>query len=362
MTPRRRSCGGVWVWVFGSVLLALFPSGTVAQEPSDPPAITLHHAHLNSVNPEAAIAWYARVWPDGRAVTMDGRPAFLAEMPLLFEQVDAPPEGAWSRRLKRSEPQSPFWHIGGFVNTTGRFEALEAEGVEVLRLAVGPGGEAGVVRSGLAPYSGIRTVERLPAALGGGAGEADPAQTRPGGFGYLVGPDGALVELTGGPSTDPAFAHVHLFHEEPRCAANWYVDVLGFYHSPGRDPDSGDRIPRDRWEPCTAERGERGWPSLEQQGTVRAPSARIVYGNGSISIYPRQCTEAECADAPELVPSRGQVLDHVAFAVPDLAPLLERIRERGVGVLDGPYEFEGRPAVLIDGPDGLALELIETGR
>lgn len=361
MTPRRGSCG-VGVWAFGWVLTALIPGGVVAQEEPDTPAITLHHAHLNSVDPEAAIAWYTRVWPDGRRGTVDGRPAFVAEMPLLFDRVAAPPEGAWSHRFQRSEPQSPFWHIGGFVNTTDRFETLEADGVEVLRLAVGPQEEEGVVRSGLAPYSGIRTLERLPLALGGEGDESGSAETRPGGFGYLVGPDGALVELTGGPSTDPAFAHVHLFHEEPRCAANWYVDVLGFQHSPGRDPDSGDRVPRDRWEPCAAARGDRGWPSLEDQGTVRAPSARIVYGNGSISIYPRQCTAEECAEAPELVPSRGQVLDHVAFAVPDLAPLLARIQERGVEVLEGPYHFEGRPAVLLNGPDGLAVELIEAGR
>ena len=346
----------------GWVVMALMPSGVDAQDGSDAPAIELHHAHLNSVDPEAAIAWYLRVWPAGVAGTMDGRPAFLAEMPLIFEEVDAPPSGGWNDRLQRSEPQSPFWHIGGFVNTTDRFEALETEGVEVLRLSVGPHGEDGVVRSGLAPYSGIRTLERLPAALGGGETETEPSELRPGGFGYLVGPDGAVVELTGGPSTDPAFAHVHLFHDQPRCAANWYVDVLGFRHAPGRDPESGEGVARERWEPCTAKRGERGWPSLEDQGTVRAPSARIVYGNGSISIYPRQCTEGGCSDAPDLAPSRGQVLDHVAFAVPELEPLLERIREHRVEVLEGPYDFEGRPAVLINGPDGLAVELVETGR
>lgn len=351
----------------GCALLVAIPAGAAAQgarEVDGPPAIVLHHAHLNSTDPAAAIEWYLRVWPEGRAGTMAGRPAFLADMPLLFDRVDEPPPGAWDPRLRRTEPQSPFWHIGGFVDTTDRFESLEAEGVDVLRLSVGPGDRDGVVRSGLSPYSGIRTLPDLPAALGGagtGIGGDEHPGTRPGGFGYLVGPDGALVELTGGPSTSPAFAHVHLFHDQPRCAANWYVEVLGFRHAPGRDPDTGEDVARERWDPCTAERGERGWPSLEDQGTVRAPSARIVYGNGSISIYPRQCTAESCAETPALAPSRGQVLDHVAFAVPALAPLLERFGPHDVDVLDGPYDFEGRPAVLISGPDGLAVELVEVG-
>lgn len=357
-TTARSSVG---ILAMGWLGMGPLPPGLVAQEGGVSPTIVLHHAHLNSTDPEAAIAWYLRVWPEGRAGTMAGRPAFLAEMPLLFDHADAPPPGAWNPRLQRTDPQSAFWHIGGFVNTTDRFEALEARGIEVLRLSVGPEAGEGVVRSGLAPYPGIRTLDRLPAAVGGGGADPASAESRAGGFGYLVGPDGALVELTGGPSTDPAFAHVHLFHDQPRCAANWYVDVLGFHHAPARDPDTGERTTRERWEPCAGERGQRGWPSLEGRGTVRAPSARIVHGEGSISIYPRQCTPGNCADTPALAPSRGQVLDHVAFAVPALAPVLARVRAHGVVVLDGPYDFDGRPAVLIEGPDGLAVEIVEVG-
>ena len=350
------SAGGAGL---GGALSAAFVAFLVTspgiQAQGTEPEPILHHAHLNSTDPDAAIDWYLRVWPAGRAGTMAGYPAFLAEMPLLFNRVAEPPVGAWDPKLRRTEPQSSFWHIGGFVDTTDRFEALEAEGVQVLRLRVGPEDRVGVVRSGLAPYGGVRTAEALPSP------EADAEPARPGGFGYLVGPDGALVELTGSPRTDPEFAHVHLYHEQPRCAANWYVDVLGFRHAPGRAPNTGERVERDRWDPCTAERGERGWPSLEAVGTVRAPSATVVHRGGGISIYPRQCTTGECDTVAPLAPSRGQVLDHVAFAVPDLAPVLERIRSRGVTVIEGPYDFEGRPAVLLEGPDGLALEVVEVG-
>ena len=305
----------------------------------------LHHAHLNSVDPGAAIDWYLKVWPDGTRGEVAGHPAFLAELPLLFNRVDTPPAGAWDRGLQRADPQSPFWHIGGFVNTTGLFERLRSEGVSTIDLEVGPGWGDPVARSGLTPYAGVLDAEGLAVA--------ERAEPRPGGFGYLEGPDGALVEMTGSPNTNPAFAHVHLFHEEPRCAANWYVDVLGFRHAPFRDRESGERRERERWDPCSAPRGERGWPSLERAGSIRSPNATIVHAGGGLSIYPRQ------GEAP-LVPSRGQVLDHVAFEVVDLDAVLERARAAGTRVLRAPYALGSDRAALLEGPDGLSIEVVES--
>lgn len=304
----------------------------------------LHHAHLNTVDAEAAIEWYRTIWPEGSAGEVAGFPAFIAEMPLLFTEVDAPPAGSWDRTLQRAEPQSPFWHIGGFVNTTGVFARLREEGVRPIELEVGPGWGDPVDRSGLTPYSGIRDRNRLAGA--------EAAAPRPGGFGYLEGPDGALVELTGSVRTTASFSHVHLFHESPRCAANWYVEVLGFRHAPYRDPDTGDRRERERWEPCEADGGTRGWPSLERAGTLRSPNATIVHASGSISIYPRQ------GDVP-LVPSRGQVLDHVAFEVSDLTERVERVRASGAAILEEIHPFADTRAALIEGPDGLAMKLVE---
>jgi len=40
-------------------------------------------------------------------------------------------------------------------------------------------------------------------------------------------PDGALFEIAGGPDRQDSFAHVHFYHEQPLCAANWYVEHLG---------------------------------------------------------------------------------------------------------------------------------------
>jgi catechol 2,3-dioxygenase-like lactoylglutathione lyase family enzyme len=60
-----------------------------------------------------------------------------------------------------------------------------------------------------------------------------------------------------------------------------------------------------------------------------------------------------------LVPSRGQALDHVAFSVDDLDVLLRRLRRNGVRVLTEPYDFGDMRAVMIEGPDGLSIELVE---
>ena len=311
----------------------------------------LHHTHLNSQDPDAAVDAYLAIWPEGRRGTMAGYPAFVAEVPILFTRVDGPPPGGWDHELQRAAPQSPFWHLGGFRNTTGLFQRLEQSGVEVLPLWTGPDDRTGVRRSGWTPYEGIRTEATLDTATA--------AEPRPGGFGYVVGPDGALVELVGGPDTDPSFSHVHLYHEEPACAAAWYVEHLGMELPPGRD-EAGEPVPGELPTPCDGvERGAPGWPSLEHAGTLRAPNARVVFSGGSISIYPRQCVQGRCGEDRPLVPSRGQVLDHVAFRVSDLDVRVRALRDAAVEILEEPYPFEGGRAVLVRGPDGLSVELVE---
>jgi hypothetical protein len=343
---------GAAIWVATPVAAQQplgFTSGPVAAadtlsvaRPDDVP--TLHHTHLNSIDPSAAIAWYVDVWPQGERGEVAGFPAFLADVPVLFTEVDGPPDGGWDADRSRAFPQSPFWHIGAFANTTARFEALEARGHTVLRLARDAADTEGVPRSGL-------------------AGD----EARPGGFGYLVGPDGALVEITGGPSTDPAFAHVHLFGEQPQCAANWYADILGFALPGTRDPETGASVPRETYEPCEGERADPTWPSLDPAGTIRGPTATIRHGSGSISIYPRQCLGDHCEVDEPLVPSRGQVLDHVAFEVEDLSAWIAWLESRSVTFLET-YRAFGPPganlmetvgSVLVEGPDGLAIELVE---
>ncbi len=308
-------------------------------------APNLHHVHLNSVDPEAAIAWYLAIWPSASRTVVAGKPAVAADMFLLFDRVDSPPPGAWSDALQRSEPQSAFWHIGAFTNTTDMKERLAAIRVTHLPLFTGPEDTVGVWRSGLAPYEGIRTVEQLVSAPRAGP--------RDGGFSYVVAPDGALFEFTGGPNTRDSFSHIHFFHEQPVCAVEWYTRHLGM--SPPQAIDAGAA----RDHACAAEYGEAGWPSLERIGTIRDPRGTVRFGNGSMSWYPRQCVGTRCGGDRPFARSRGQVLDHVAFTVRGLNGWLERLRAAGVTILEEPYAFGDTRAFMIEDPDGLAIELIE---
>jgi len=315
----------------------------------------LHHVGLNSVDPERAIAWYLKAWPAARRTEVAGQPGVAADMLLLFTRVDRPPPGAWRDDLQRSEPQSAFWHIGATINTTDMRASLRDAGIAHLPLFTSPTDTVGVWRSGLAPYAGTRTAAQLAA----GSDSAEPP--RPGGFSYVVAPDGVLFEFTGGPETRPALSHVHFFHERPLCAANWYVEHLGMELPPVRD-STGAESPRPPWSPCDAPYGEAGWPSLERAGTIRQPAGGVRFGNGAMQWYPRQCVGDRCGTDRPLARSRGQALDHVAFTVVGLDALLARLRAAGVTVLEGPYAFGDARAIMIEDPDGLAIELIERPR
>jgi len=308
---------------------------------------------LNSVDPDAAIDWYLGLWPSAERTEVAGRPAVASEMYLIFEAVDRPPPGAFDPALGRPEEQSAFWHIGAFTNTTDGDALLQPLGTQHLPLYLGPErvdrGSDSVWRSGLAPYSGTPTAEALLSV--------EPADPRPGGFSYVIAPDGVLFEMTGGPGTNPSMAHIHLFHEQPQCAANWYAGMLGMGLGSIRNED-GSRSARAAYEPCEGEAGQAGWPSLEPIGTIRQPRATVTHGNGSISAYPRQCSGGRCGVDQPLVASRGQALDHVAFTVEDPDAWHRWLEGEGVVILEPPHSFGETRAFMVEGPDGLAIELI----
>ncbi len=301
----------------------------------------LHHVHLNSVDPDAAIEWYTTLWSAAQRTTVAGFPAIEASMYLLFNEVDEPPPGAWRDDILRAEPQSVFWHIGINVDTTNLDERLEAAGVKLVPLFRTPEDREGVWRSGLSPYPGMRTAAQIEGMQRQGL--------RDGGFGYMLGPDGALVEASGGARTRNSFNHVHMYHEQPLCAARWYRDHLGM--EPRRGPEIAG--------PCEIEYGDPSYPSLEMIGTIRAPSSGVRYGNGGMNWYTRQCVRGRCGEDQPLVSSRGQVFDHVAFTYPDLDTQVARLRNEGVTILQEPYPFGDTRAAMIEDLDGLAIELIE---
>ena len=156
-------------------------------------------------------------------------------------------------------------------------------------------------------------------------------------FAYMKAPDGALVEINS--SNTRAFIHVHLYSDAPLCAAEWYVKNLGA------------TTRSTRTDPCVVPFAA---PS-EPLGVIRSPAATVRFGEISLIIYPRQ-------HPGPLVSPRGHTVDHIALSVPNLADSLARLRNSGVRVLDEPRRFGNGPsqAALIEGPDSIVIELVET--
>ena len=326
-----------------------------------------HHIHLNSVDPARSLDWYAKYWPAGKKTTVAGFPAFQGgnDLYLLYTKVPQRAPGGFDKTLHRSVPQSAFWTFGSGVADTaglvGRLSKIDAKQFAFLPVYTSPDDTNGVIRSALAPQGDqLLTVSQLKERAEREK-NAPPAR-RPGSqdFGYLVDPDGMLVEFNSAPE-DHFWSHNHFWHEQPLCAANWYVDHLGMQFPPVRDPQSGAMAARDRWTPCDVAVGEVGYPSFMPQGQLRIPIGNVRFANGSWAWYTRQCRKGRCGpgnDKP-LVRSRGQVVDHVALAFPDLDAVIAHLKATGVPIVSGPYPFGDTRAILIEDLDGLALELIE---
>lgn len=158
-------------------------------------------------------------------------------------------------------------------------------------------------------------------------------------FAYMRAPDGALVEINS--SQTRAFIHVHLVSDAPLCAAEWYEKHLGAVRRAAA-PRSG---------PCEVPFAA---PS-EPLGVIRSPAATVRLDDVSLILYPRQ------RPGP-LVSPRGHVVDHIAASVSDLASAIERLRRDGVKVLEEPHRFGSsqQRAAMIEGPDAIAIELVET--
>ncbi|MGI9627939.1 MAG: VOC family protein, partial [Longimicrobiales bacterium] len=147
---------------------------------------------------------------------------------------------------------------------------------------------------------------------------------------------------------------------QPQCAASWYVTTLGMTLPPVRN-DDGTTSPRELQQPCEAEVGPPGWPSLERLGTLRQPRATVVHENGSMSFYPRQCISGRCGADQALVPTRGQVLDHVGFSVADVDAWYAWLASQRVEIVEDVHDIAEGRAFMFEGPDGLAIEFVQLG-
>ncbi len=304
------------------------------------PAPGFHHLHLNSVDPDAAIEFYVRHFPTSTKSRWGGLPALAApnNALVLFTKVATPPA---------TSPQSAIWHFGWHVpDTRASLAAYQARpDLELLPLYTTDEGGSVLVSSDTWPSKGPTPgLTKAQIALARATG-VQP--TRTGGFGYMRGPDHALVEYAGNHPAE-RFNHVHLYQDDPFCAQLWYQTHLDAPVYAGRT----SRIPMTE-ATCVVPRGpDRSWPALDRDGMFRSPSAAVVFGDVALPWYVRQ------GDQP-LASTRGQLYDHIALSVGDLDAWIAKLRAEGVRFLEEPYRLGDTRAVMIEGPSRLALELVE---
>jgi catechol 2,3-dioxygenase-like lactoylglutathione lyase family enzyme len=304
------------------------------------PAPGFHHLHLNSVDPDAAIDFYVRQFPTSRKTSWGGLPALSApnDVLVLFTRVaGAPP----------TSPQTAIWHFGWHVpDTRASLETFRARrDLELLPLYTTDEGGSVWISSDTWPSTG--PTPGLTRAQIAEARAKGVQPTRTGGFGYMRGPDGALVEYAGNHPAE-RFNHVHLYQDDPFCAQLWYQRHLNAPVYAGR----ASRTPVTE-STCAVERGpDRSWPALDRDGMFRSPSAAVVFGDVALPWYMRQ------GDQP-LAGTRGQLYDHIALSVADLDGWVAKLRVEGARFLEEPYKLGDTRAVMIEGPSREAIELVE---
>ena len=299
------------------------------------PTPGFHHLHLNAVDPDAAIGFYTRQFRSTSAGEWGGHKALLSpnDVMILFNQVASPPA---------MSPPSAIWHFGWHVTdvraTLARFQATPEVQLAPL-YTTDEGGHVWI------------NSDTWPAPKGGAPGltkaqiaEAIANKVQPnggGGFAYMHGPEGALVEYVGDFPKEH-FDHVHMWHEDPIAALEWYQKHLNAPMRPGFTMPA-ERIKRGP---------ERSWPSLTREGMFRDPRAGVTFGDVVLTWYANQWDEP-------LVPSRGQLQDHIGLSVTDLDAWVDKLRGEGVTFLEEPYRLGDTRAVMIEGPSREALELVE---
>ena len=86
-----------------------------------------HHIHLNSTDPDAAIAFYTKAFPSAEKATFEGYPALkINKVYVLFTKVSTPPP---------TMPQSAIWHFGWqVVDVRKNLATYKANGTPLLPL------------------------------------------------------------------------------------------------------------------------------------------------------------------------------------------------------------------------------------
>jgi catechol 2,3-dioxygenase-like lactoylglutathione lyase family enzyme len=322
----------------GQGCAALAQSAPSSAEPLPPPSF--HHLMLNSVDPEAAIAFYLKAFPSTKRADWAGYPAILSPTNalVLFNKVSVPPQ---------SNPLvTAFWHFGwNPVNQREKVESLQTQGFKFAPLWTGIGDGSVVISSDTYPgMGGVYGLGETKAQMAGNIAKGVKPAGGPG-FAYLMGPDGALIEEEG-LSNPERFNHVHMWQDEPFCAQLWYQKHLNATVRPRPG------APTYTETNCHVDRGEPTWPSLTKNGMYRYPTAGVLFSDVSMNWYMDQ------TDKP-LIPTQGHLMDSVGLGVSDLDAWIAKLKAENVTFLKQAFKTGNTRAVMIEGPSHEAIELVE---
>jgi catechol 2,3-dioxygenase-like lactoylglutathione lyase family enzyme len=279
-------------------------SAVAAQSQDNQTASTLtarfHHVHLNTVDPEAAINFYTAKFKAERQKFAGLRDAvWTGDSWILFTKVDSPPP---------SEIVSGIWHIGwGAEDMKSSYQKQLDSGTKF--------------QTPLTDISGMT----------GGAENSGRFF-----YAYVDGPDHALIEIN--TARHHNFGHVHMFSADPIATGEWYKKHFGF--------------------PARLQKEPRTYRNVQN-----APAAFLTANHVSMIVYPIEYLKTagipEFKDRTELAPTRGRVIDHIGIAVDNLDEAVAKMKAAGVKVTGEPRAAGPIKFAFIEGPDQVAIELIE---
>jgi catechol 2,3-dioxygenase-like lactoylglutathione lyase family enzyme len=156
---------------------------------------------------------------------------------------------------------------------------------------------------------------------------------------YLYGPDREVVEIYSG-EQNHRYNHVHLFATDVNATAQWYADHLGIPLRRRDIPKPAD--PTARW----------------------ANAFRV--DNVTINVFAKPDTDPPpswWSDKPlkTLEPTRGRVIDHIAFSYRRIEPVFERMKKAGIQIVEpiAVREDSGLKSFFVLGPDNVLIEIVE---
>jgi hypothetical protein len=154
------------------------------------PAPGFHHLHLNSVDPDAAIAFYVEQFPTSAKSSWGGFPALAApnNVLILFTRVAT---------AAPTSPQTALWHFGWHVTDTRKSLDTYTARKSLTLLPLYTTDEGGSVFISSDSWPGTGGVPGRTKAQIAEAKAQGIQPVRSGGFGYMQGPDDALVEYAG---------------------------------------------------------------------------------------------------------------------------------------------------------------------